>query len=103
MAEELAQQWKDVLNIRVTPVPVTEKELRTALQDGSYTLAGVDVKAVGKVGADDNGDFVVNTLSEHGLDVSGIAHAEGVPTSFTDVMTVASTGERTFFNIHGAR
>lgn len=47
VAEVLAQQWKDVLNIRVTPVPVTEKELRTALQDGSYTLAGVDVKAVG--------------------------------------------------------
>ncbi|MBQ6915761.1 MAG: carbohydrate kinase family protein [Kiritimatiellae bacterium] len=62
----------------------------------------VDVRAVGKVGSDDNGDFVVKTLSDHGLDVSGITRADGVPTSFTDVMTVASTGERTFFNMHGA-
>ncbi len=62
----------------------------------------VDVKAIGKVGADDNGDFVVKTLGDHGLDVSGIARVDGVPTSFTDVMTVASTGERTFFNMHGA-
>jgi len=62
----------------------------------------VEVKAVGCVGADDKGDFVVRTLSEHGLDVSGISRAKAVPTSFTDVMTVASTGERTFFNMHGA-
>ena len=62
----------------------------------------VEVKAFGKIGEDDKGDFVVRTLSEHGLDVSGIARAKDVPTSFTDVMTVASTGERTFFNMHGA-
>ena len=78
---------------------------------GSVCNSGIDlktldpsviVKAFGKVGADDKGDFVVRTLSEHGLDVSGIARAKDVPTSFTDVMTVASTGERTFFNMHGA-
>jgi len=27
---------------------------------------------------------------------------DGIPTSFTDVMTLADTGERTFFNMHGA-
>ena len=62
----------------------------------------VDVKAFGKVGADDKGDFVVKTLSSKGIDVSGIARTKDVPTSFTDVMTVASSGERTFFNMHGA-
>ena len=62
----------------------------------------VEVKAFGKVGADDKGDFVVRTLLERGIDVSGIARAKDVPTSFTDVMTLASTGERTFFNMHGA-
>ena len=62
----------------------------------------VAVKAVGKVGADDNGDFVVQTLAGRGIDVSGISRAPGAPTSFTDVMTVESTGERTFFNLHGA-
>lgn len=78
---------------------------------GSVCNSGIDlktldpsvvVKAFGKVGADDKGDFVVKTLSDYGLDVTGIARANDVPTSFTDVMTVASTGERTFFNMHGA-
>ncbi len=62
----------------------------------------VEVKAVGKVGADDKGEFVISVLSAQGLDVSGVRRVEGVPTTFTDVMTVAATGERTFFNMHGA-
>ena len=62
----------------------------------------VEVKAVGCVGADDKGDFVIETLSAHGLDVAGISRVKGVPTTFTDVMTVQATGERTFFNLHGA-
>ena len=62
----------------------------------------IDVKAIGKVGCDDKGDFIVKTLAARGLDVSGIDSVNGTPTSFTDVMTVAGTGERTFFNMHGA-
>ena len=62
----------------------------------------VEVAAVGKVGADDAGDFVTAFMEERGLDVSGVRRVEGVPTSFTDVMTLADTGERTFFNMHGA-
>jgi len=61
-----------------------------------------EVKAVGKVGDDDRGGFVVKTLSDRGIDVSQIVREKGVPTSFTDVMTVSATGERTFFNMHGA-
>ena len=62
----------------------------------------VDVKALGMVGDDDPGDFVISTLESKGLDCSLVTRAKGVPTSFTDVMTVESTGERTFFNMHGA-
>jgi sugar/nucleoside kinase (ribokinase family) len=62
----------------------------------------IDVKAIGKVGCDDKGDFIIKTLSARGLDVSGIERVSGTPTSFTDVMTVAGSGERTFFNMHGA-
>ena len=78
---------------------------------GAVSNSGIDLKrldpsievaAVGKVGADDAGDFVTGFLRENGLDVSGVRKVDGVPTSFTDVMTVASTGERTFFNMHGA-
>ena len=78
---------------------------------GSVPNSGIDLKtldpsievaAVGKVGADDAGDFVRAFMEERGLDVSGVQSVEGIPTTFTDVMTVASTGERTFFNMHGA-
>lgn len=62
----------------------------------------VTVRALGKLGDDDAGDFVVSTLESRGLDCSLVSRVAGVPTSFTDVMTVESTGERTFFNIHGA-
>ena len=77
---------------------------------GSVCNTGIDLKtlypalkvgALGKVGRDDAGDFAVDTLARHGLDVSRVARAD-VPTTFTDVMTVAGTGERTFFNMHGA-
>ena len=62
----------------------------------------IEVAAVGKVGADDAGEFVTAFMEERGLDVSGVRKVDGVPTSFTDVMTLAETGERTFFNMHGA-
>ena len=78
---------------------------------GSVCNTGVDLKtldpsvtvrALGKVGADDVGDFAVSVLESKGVDCSLVRRIEGVPTTFTDVMTVAGTGERTFFNMHGA-
>ena len=47
VAQALAQQWKQVLGVTVTPVAVAKKELRTALKEGTYTLAGLDVRAFG--------------------------------------------------------
>ena len=78
---------------------------------GSVCNSGVDlktldpslvVKAVGAVGDDDNGAFAVRSLEDRGLDCSLVRRVKGVPTSFTDVMTLETTGERTFFNLHGA-
>ena len=78
---------------------------------GSVCNSGIDLKtldpsvevaAVGKVGTDDNGDFAVKVLESKGLDCTGIRRTSERPTSFTDVMTVEATGERTFFNLHGA-
>lgn len=62
----------------------------------------IEVAALGKVGDDDSGDFATAFMKERGLDVSAVSRVKGVPTSFTDVMTVQGTGERTFFNMHGA-
>jgi len=60
------------------------------------------VRAYGAVGADDAGDFAVATMSEKGVDCSSVRKLADVPTSFTDVMTLSTTGARTFFNMHGA-
>ena len=78
---------------------------------GAVCNSGVDLKTLdpslsvrvlGKVGCDDAGDFVVAELEKHGLDCSLVLRTDAAPTTFTDVMTVEGTGERTFFNMHGA-
>ena len=69
-------------------------------------LATIDpellVSAYGASGADENGDFVRAELSSRRIDISGLAIEEKEPTGFTDVMTVAATGERNFFTKAGA-
>jgi sugar/nucleoside kinase (ribokinase family) len=66
------------------------------------TLGGIPVSAVGRIGNDEAGVFVTSEMSGAGVDVSKVLVTDGQATSYTDVMTVASTGERTFFNMRGA-
>lgn len=47
VAQALCQQWQNILQIRVLPRGVTEAELWTVLRSGEYTLAGVELDAVG--------------------------------------------------------
>ena len=58
------------------------------------------VKAVGKVGADENGAYVKAVLSQNGVDVGNVSIGEE-KTSFTQVMSVTG-GQRTFFTYAGA-
>lgn len=60
----------------------------------------LSVKAVGKVGVDDNGRYVIECLSGKNIDVSEIKCSDNF-TDFTEVMSVRG-GERTFFNYSGA-
>ena len=62
----------------------------------------IPVKSLGLVGDDDNGTFVLERLSGYGIDATGIRRTSGAATSFSDVMTIESTGERTFFHDRGA-
>ena len=90
----------------LVPITAIRRQIGGAVCNSGVDLKtldpSVEVRAVGAVGADDNGDFVVDYLSSRGLDCSQVRRVKGVPTSFTDVMTVEPTGERTFFNMHGA-
>ena len=62
----------------------------------------IPLYAYGGIGNDENGQYVLNTLRQHGINTQGIKIFEGELTAFTDVMTVETTGERTFFFAKGA-
>lgn len=56
---------------------------------------------LGCIGNDPDGEFILSQCSEYGIDTSHLQTVDR-PTSFTDVMTVESTGKRTFFHHRGA-
>lgn len=58
--------------------------------------------AVGLVGEDSNGAWIVEQCTALGIDTAALQKVESAPTSFTDVMTVQSNGRRTFFHARGA-
>ena len=60
------------------------------------------VWAMGVVGNDDAGRLLLAACAEHGIDHGALRVLDGVGTSHTDVMTVRSTGKRTFFHHQGA-
>lgn len=62
---------------------------------------GVRTSVIGKVGADGFGDFIVNTLHRHGVDVSGVVRDTVANTSATMVL-VGPDGERSFIHYLGA-
>ena len=59
------------------------------------------IRAIGKIGEDAEGEYVVQVLSEGGVDTTGLVKAAGQATSFTDVMSIPG-GQRTFFTYPGA-
>ncbi len=78
---------------------------------GCVTNTGIDiacidssvrVSAYGMVGDDANGRYVVEQMKKYGLDTSNVKVTKDAPTSYSDVMTVASNGIRTFFHNRGA-
>ncbi len=56
----------------------------------------IDISAVGMVGDDENGKFVVKQLNDNGINTDMVKFSKTVPTGFSDVMSLAG-GERTFF------
>ena len=62
--------------------------------------SALTIKAVGKIGNDENGEYVKCVLQENGVDCENV-FACAVPTSFTEVMSIPG-GQRTFFTYAGA-
>lgn len=62
----------------------------------------VEVSVFGRVGKDYNGEYVLNEMKNVGLNCTGVKVSSTAPTSYSDVITVSGTGERTFFHNRGA-
>jgi len=62
---------------------------------------GISAGAMGKIGQDGFGDFVLQTLEKNGVDTHGIVRDSKANTSVTFVV-VASDGERSFLHYMGA-
>lgn len=58
--------------------------------------------AIGKVGNDENGRYVISQMKKYGIDVSRIKIDNNVTTAADNVMTEKNSGERTFFYSGGA-
>ena len=63
---------------------------------------GFPLAGVGLIGHDADGEMILRDCAAHGIDRAAIQPTPAAPTSYTDVMTVAGTGRRTFFHQHGA-
>jgi sugar/nucleoside kinase (ribokinase family) len=72
------------------------------LVDLALMKAPFPLRASGVVGNDEDGKFLMAEAFPMGIDISGLRTTREQPTSSTDVMTVRSTGKRTFFHNRGA-
>ncbi len=59
------------------------------------------LQAASLLGDDDNGRWILNDLQTHGIDTALVEFTADRSTSFTDVMTNAKNGRRTFFHDPG--
>ncbi len=59
------------------------------------------VQAIGLVGNDTDGDFLLSLAAKKGIDTSQLHKTKNERTSYTDVMSDHNTGKRTFFHYPG--
>lgn len=67
-------------------------------------LAKIDcnlpISAIGRLGSDENGQYVLSQLKSNGINTDMISFSDNTPTGFSDVMSLPG-GERTFFHQKG--
>ncbi|WP_218280787.1 carbohydrate kinase family protein [Verrucomicrobium spinosum] len=72
------------------------------LKDLAAMGATFPLAAAGMVGEDDNGRWIREDCRVHGINTAQLHATKERATSYTDAMTVAGTGRRTFFHQRGA-
>lgn len=71
------------------------------LKDLAILKTDIPLYAIGLTSNDADGAFILDDLKEHGIDTSMMHVMDNVMTSYTDVITVKKTGNRTFFHNKG--
>lgn len=71
------------------------------LKDLAAMGAAFPLAACGLVGDDANGQWIRDDCTAHGIDTRQLQCVPGQATSYTDAMTVQSSGRRTFFHQRG--
>lgn len=88
----------------LTKILKVSKAVGGCVPNVAIDLARIDpslsVKAVGKIGKDDDGAFLKSVLNENGVDTEHLVSSADA-TSFTQVMSIIG-GQRTFFTYAGA-
>ena len=59
------------------------------------------LQGAGIIGNDAAGDWILDVCRHHRIDITSMHRTNSAPTSYTDAMTVESTGRRTFFHQKG--
>lgn len=72
------------------------------LKDLANMNVAFPLEALGLVGNDEQGDFILSDCKNHKISTLQLHTSAEKPTSYTDVMTVQSDGKRTFFHNRGA-
>jgi sugar/nucleoside kinase (ribokinase family) len=72
------------------------------LKDLAAMQVGFPLEACGLVGDDENGRWIGADCLAHGIGIEQLQRSSNLATSYTDAMTVQSSGRRTFFHQRGA-
>ena len=64
--------------------------------------SSIPIEGIGILGDDDSGRYVLKELQKVGISTKYVTVSREYATSYSDVMSVVSTGERTFFHYRGA-
>lgn len=102
----------DILGRPVTHIPergnvefIEEIRLTVAGTAGGVVVntakLGLKSLAVGAVGDDEKGDFVIDTMGRFGIDTTAMQRLAGVPTSAT-ILNVRPNGDRPALHVRGA-
>ena len=62
----------------------------------------LSIDVLGKVGNDESGRFLISEMQKYGINTNGVVMSTDHSTGYSDVMSIRSSGERTFFHHRGA-